>query len=57
MIDGNELTGSIPTEVGVLTKLKSLCLGKHLFSVLLLYSKPKQMRSMFLTYLHFCCFI
>ena len=34
VIDVNELTGSIPTEVGLLTELKSLELCKQLFSVL-----------------------
>ena len=31
----NELTDSIPTEIGLLTKLTELDLSKHLFSILL----------------------
>ena len=36
MIAENGLTGSIPTEVGLLAELASLMLGKQLFSDLLL---------------------
>ena len=35
VLDKNELSGSIPTEVGLLTELTSLVLCKQLFSVLL----------------------
>ena len=35
MIDGNKLTGSIPTEVGSLTTLGYIALGKPLFLSLL----------------------
>ena len=33
LIDSNEVTGSIPTEVGLLTELTYLSLCKQLFSV------------------------
>ena len=33
MIVDNELTGSIPTEIGLLTDLGSIYLGKELLSV------------------------
>ena len=44
MIDVNELTGTIPTDIGLLTKLSTglLNLGKLLFSVSLIYFKPKK---------------
>ena len=51
LIDSNELTGSIPTEIGLLTGLKNLkILGfgcKHLFSVLLLCFVAKHIHSFF----------
>ena len=47
MIDYNELTGSIPTEVGLLTELTSLGLCKRLFSVLLVCFEIKQIHSFF----------
>ena len=33
MIDDNELTGPIPTEIGLLAALESMNLGKWLFSL------------------------
>ena len=42
LIASNELTGSIPTEVGLLTELTSLGLCKRLFSVLLVCFEIKQ---------------
>ena len=54
IIDENELTGSIPTEVGSLTKLTQLELGTQLFSVVLFCFETKQIRSMDLT--SFLCF-
>ena len=48
MIDYNELTGSIPTEVGLLTVLSNLGLGrKQLFSVLLVCFEIKHIHSFF----------
>ena len=44
MIAWNELTGSIPTEVGLLTELTSLGLCKRLFSVLLLHFEKRRKR-------------
>ena len=49
MIGWNKLTGSIPTEVGLLTNLDHLRLGKHLFSALLLCFETKQIRYYYLT--------
>ena len=52
VIVDNELTGSIPTEVGSLTTLDYLNFGKQLFSVLLLYFETRQICFfMFLTIL------
>ena len=48
-IGGNELTGSIPTEVGSLTELTQLELGTQLFSVVLFCFETKHIRSMHLT--------
>ena len=45
LIDRNELTGSIPTEVGLLTELTSLELCKRLFSVLLVCFETKHLHS------------
>ena len=45
IIDENELTGSIPTEVGSLTKLTQLELGTQLFSVVLFCFETKHIRS------------
>ena len=50
MIDSGSLTGSIPTEIGELTGLTSLGLGKQLFSVLLVYFETKQILSLLLTF-------
>ena len=41
------LIGSIPTEIGLLTKLTSLRLGKRLFSVLLLCFEMKHIHLFF----------
>ena len=40
-IDGNELTGPIPTEISLLTDLMTLYLGKRLFVVILLCFETK----------------
>ena len=40
-IAGNELTGPIPTEIGLLTELTWLDLGKRLFVVILLCFETK----------------
>ena len=50
MIAYNKLTGSIPTEVGLLTELTGLDFGKRLLSVLLLCSETKQISCLLLTF-------
>ena len=45
----NKFTGSIPTEVGLLTELTDLRLCKRLFSVLLVCFETKHIRSLLLT--------
>ena len=47
--DTNELTGSIPTEVGLLTELRRLSFSKHLIFVLLFYFETRQICSILLT--------
>ena len=47
LIAYNGLTGSIPTEVGLLTELIMLGFGKHLFPVLLVGFETKQIHSFF----------
>ena len=47
MIASNELTGSIPTEVGLLTDLTSPDFGKHLFPVLLIHLEQNKSVSHF----------
>ena len=49
MIDGNELTGSIPTESGSLAPLEWFSLGKRLFLFFLSCFETKQIRSRLLT--------
>ena len=48
-IDENELTGPISTEIGLLTELTWLRLGKQVFSVVLFCFETKPTNSMLLT--------
>ena len=48
-IDGNELTGSIPTETGLMTALTHFYLSKHFISIFLLCFETKRIRSLILT--------
>ena len=50
MIDKNELTGSIPMEIGLLTTLEYLTFSKQMISVLLLCFKTNYIRSLLLIF-------
>ena len=63
LIVDNELTGSIPTEVGLLTELTALYLSKHFISIYLLYFETKHIHLFFasdlfsLIFPHFCLIV